>query len=132
METYNQYVVPCGFDEVPPVEPTIGVLGGCLCFSYSYKETDFVIWQMKKFGDGDSWTQFVKISYQNLQVDYDYSDENTKYCFVLMPLFLSEDGDTLILSCSQELEAILYNWRDNRVQRTKITPTPMPRIMLKA
>jgi len=37
-ETYNQYVLPRGVDEVPPNSPAIGVLGGCLCFSYSHRE----------------------------------------------------------------------------------------------
>ncbi|XP_058741968.1 F-box/kelch-repeat protein At3g23880-like [Vicia villosa] len=119
-EMYKQYVVPYGFDEVPPTEPTIGVLGGCLCFSYSFKETDFVIWQMKKFGVEDSWTQFVKISYYNLQIDYDYSDETTKYKFQLIPLLLLEDDDTIMLRSTQEPQAILYNWRDNRVKRIKV------------
>ena len=53
-ETYNQYLLPRGFDKVPPAEPNLGVLGDCLCFSYSYKETDFIIWQMKKFGVEES------------------------------------------------------------------------------
>ncbi|XP_024626772.1 F-box/kelch-repeat protein At3g23880 [Medicago truncatula] len=116
-ETYNQYLLP--LDEVPSAEPTVGVLGGCLCFSYAYKETDFVIWQMKKFGDEDSWSQFLRISYQNLLIDYDIFDTY----FRLVPLLLSKDGDTLILKSSQEFEAIIYHWKDNRVQRTKITPS---------
>jgi len=65
-ETYNQYLLPRGFDEVPPAIPTIGVLGDRLCFSYCYKEIEFVIWEMKKFGVEDSWTPFLKISYHNL------------------------------------------------------------------
>jgi len=117
-ETYNQYLLPRSFEEVPSA-PTVGVLGGCLCFSYSYKETDLVIWQMKKFGVEDSWSQFLKISYKNLQIDYDIFDTY----FRLVPLFLSKDGDTLILKSSQEFEAIIYHWKDNRVQRTKITPS---------
>lgn len=32
-ETYRQYKLPCGFDELPPAAPIVGVLGGCLCFS---------------------------------------------------------------------------------------------------
>jgi F-box interacting protein len=36
-ETYNQYTVPRGVDEGLPNSPTIGVLGGCLCFSYSHR-----------------------------------------------------------------------------------------------
>ncbi|CAL5192734.1 unnamed protein product [Lathyrus oleraceus] len=118
-ETYNQYRLPRDFDEVPPSDPTIGVLGGFLCFSYSYKNTDFVIWRMKKFGVEDSWTQFLKINYQNLQTGYDINDF-TKYYFHLMPLLLSKDGDTLVLKIKNEDQAILYNLRDNRVKRTKI------------
>ncbi|CAK8542447.1 unnamed protein product [Lathyrus sativus] len=119
-EMFNQYLLPRGFDEVPPSEPTIGVLGGFLCFSYCYKKSDFVIWQMKKFGVEDSWTQLFKISYQNLQIDYDINDD-TKFYFKLMPLLLSKDGDTLVLKSNKEYQAILYSWRDNRVERTKIS-----------
>ncbi|KAI5428567.1 F-box/kelch-repeat protein At3g23880 [Lathyrus oleraceus] len=120
-ETYNQYLLPRDFDEVPPLAPIVSVLGDCLCFSYCYKETDFVIWKMKKFGVQDSWTQFLKISYYSLQIDYDYSDQNLQYHFELVPLFLSKDGDTLVLKSSQEHQEILYNWRNNRVVRTDIT-----------
>ncbi|XP_050912078.1 F-box/kelch-repeat protein At3g23880 [Lathyrus oleraceus] len=119
-ETYNQYLLPREFDEVPPIAPVIGVLGDCLCFSYRYKETDLIIWQMKKFGVQDSWTQFLKISCHSLQIDYDYS-EYMKYHFDLVPLFLSKDGDTLILNNIQEDHKILYNWRNNSVVRTNIT-----------
>ncbi|XP_058741963.1 F-box/kelch-repeat protein At3g23880-like [Vicia villosa] len=121
-ETYNQYLLPLDFDEVPSAQPIISVLGGCLCFSYSYKETDIVIWQMKKFGVEDSWTQFLKVSYQNLQIDYDLSGY-MKYHFQLIPLLLFEDCDTLMLRSSQNFEAILYNWRDNRVKQIKVTTT---------
>ncbi|CAK8542443.1 unnamed protein product [Lathyrus sativus] len=121
-ETFRQYLLPSGFDQVPPTEPNVGVLGGCLSFSYCYMETHFIIWQMKKFGVQDSWTQFLKISYHNLQVNYDYSDDGYMYIFDIVPMILSEDGDTLILRCSQEIsQAILYNWRNNRVERTNIT-----------
>jgi len=97
------------------------VLEDCLCFSYCYKETDFIVWKMKKFGVEDSWTRFLRISYHSLQIDYDYSFEYTKYKFQLVPLLLSEDGDTLIMKCSQEHQAILYNRRYNTVERTNIT-----------
>ncbi|XP_058741972.1 F-box/kelch-repeat protein At3g23880-like [Vicia villosa] len=119
-ETYNLYPMPHGFDEVPPREPMVGLLGGCLCFSYSYKETDFVIWKMKKFGVEDSWFQFLKISYQQLQIDHNFSVDWRKEYFELVPLLLSEDGDTLVLKSNEENQAILYNWRHNRVQRTKV------------
>lgn len=120
-ETYNQYLLPRGFEEVPPTEPTVGVLGDCLCFSYSYKKTDFVLWQMKKFGVEESWTPFLKVSYQNLQIDYNFSDDEMKYRFPLVPLLLSDDDDTLLLKSSQDYQAILYNLRDKRVERTKMT-----------
>ncbi|XP_058739921.1 F-box/kelch-repeat protein At3g23880-like [Vicia villosa] len=120
-ETYNQYLLPPDFDEVPPIAPIVSVLGDCLCFSYCYEETDFVIWKMEEFGVEDSWTQFLKISYRSLQIDYDYSDEDTKYNFELVPLFLSKDADTLVLKSSHEYQEILYNWRNSRVVRTNIT-----------
>ncbi|XP_058741957.1 F-box/kelch-repeat protein At3g23880-like [Vicia villosa] len=94
-ETYNQYFLPRDFDEVPPATPIVSVLGDCLCFSYCYKETNFVIWKMENFGVDDSWIQFLKISYYSLQIDYDYSNEYIKYSFNFVPRFLSKDGDTL-------------------------------------
>ena len=113
-ESYNQYRLPQGVDEVPPIEPSVSVLGDCLCFSYSYKMTNFIIWQMKEFGVDESWTQFLKISYHDLQSKYDFRFP------LLTPLFLSKDGDTLILRNDKEREAIIYNWRDQRVERTGI------------
>jgi len=38
-----------------------------------------------------------------------------------VPVLLSEEVDTLVLKSNRESEAILYNWRENRVERTKIT-----------
>jgi len=89
--------------------------------SYSYKETDFIIWKMKEFGVEDSWTQFLKISYHDLQLNLDFSDDTLKYYLQFLPLFLSKDGNTLVLHSSQEMEAILYNWRDCSVERTGVT-----------
>jgi hypothetical protein len=36
-------------------------------------------------------------------------------------LFLSKDGDTLVLSFIGESQAILYNWRDRRVERSGVS-----------
>ncbi|XP_058739922.1 F-box/kelch-repeat protein At3g23880-like [Vicia villosa] len=120
-ETYRLYLPPSGFDQVPPYEPNVGVLGECLSFSYCYNQTHLIIWQMKKFGVQDSWIQFLKISYHNLQINYQYSD-GYMYIFNIVPLFLSKDGEALILHCNQELsQDIIYNWRNNRVERTNIT-----------
>ncbi|KAL5072686.1 hypothetical protein RYX36_011670 [Vicia faba] len=110
-ETYSQYRLPHGFDEIPPKKPTIGVLEECLCLCYSYKGTDIVIWQMKKFGVEESWIQFLKISYHVLQLNYDIS---------FLPLFLSPDGDTLVLCSSKNEVAILYNLRDNSMRRIEV------------
>ncbi|XP_045797691.1 F-box/kelch-repeat protein At3g23880-like [Trifolium pratense] len=120
-ETYNQYMLPRRVDGVLSGTPTVSVLGGCLCFSYSYKETDFVIWQMKKFGVEDSWTQFLKISFHNLQVECNFSKPRMMHYFELVPLFLSENGDTLALTSIGDSNAILYNLSDNRVEQTKFT-----------
>ncbi|PNX75445.1 F-box protein, partial [Trifolium pratense] len=60
-ETYNQYKFPRGFDG------------------------------MMEFGVEESWTQFLKISFQNLQLDYDFSSDTLKFDLGLLPLFLSED-----------------------------------------
>jgi hypothetical protein len=98
-----------GFDKVAPAEPELGVLGDCLCFSYSYMETDFIIWHMKKFGVEESWTQFLKISYHGLQLDYDFSSYTLKYPLQFLQLLLSKDGDTLISCTSNKREAIIYS-----------------------
>lgn len=74
---------------------------------------------MKKFGVEHSWTQLLKISYHDLLIDFDISRDDRAY-FQLKPLFLSEDGDTLILKSNHELETILFNRRDNRTKRTEI------------
>ncbi|GAU13867.1 hypothetical protein TSUD_261940 [Trifolium subterraneum] len=120
-ETYNMYKLPRGFAELPLAEPTFGVLGDCLCFSYyAFNQADLIIWQMKTFGDEESWTQFLKISFHNLQLNCDFSHETQKYQFYIRPLFLSKDGDTLVLYSIEETQAILYNWRDRRVKKTGV------------
>ncbi|GAU13868.1 hypothetical protein TSUD_261950 [Trifolium subterraneum] len=121
-ETYNMYKLPRGFAELPPAEPTVGVLGDCLCFSYyAFNQADFIIWQMKTFGDEESWTLFLKISFHDLLLNFDFSDEMLKYHLYIMPLFLSKDGDTLVLHSIGERQAILYNWRDRRVKKTGVS-----------
>ncbi|XP_058732566.1 F-box/kelch-repeat protein At3g23880-like [Vicia villosa] len=119
-ETYNRYLLPQGFDELPPVEPAICVLGECLCFSYFHKVTGIVIWKMKKFGVEESWIQFIKVSYDVLHLHYDFSYGHLQ----LLPLFLSKDGDSLILcsTCNNgdDGRAIIYKWKDNSVQEIRV------------
>lgn len=49
-ETYDQYRLPHDFYDLPPIAPIVNVLGGFLCCSYFYKETNFIIWEMKELG----------------------------------------------------------------------------------
>jgi len=64
-ETYTRLLLPPCCDKLPPLNtPTLTVLMDCLCFTHDFDKTHFVIWQMKEFGVEDSWTHFLKISYQ--------------------------------------------------------------------
>jgi len=62
-------------------------------------------------------TEFLKISYQNLRTKFhDFADlENCQ----LLPLYLSDHSNTLILANNQDRRAIIYNLRDNTATRTK-------------
>lgn len=113
-ETYKQIHLPPSFDEKPYVDPTISVLMNYLCFSYHFEDTHFVIWRMVEFGVEESWTQFLKISYERLHMD--------RYSMgPLVPFYLSKNGETLILANILQDQMILYNLRDNRAARTRIT-----------
>ncbi|CAK8544163.1 unnamed protein product [Lathyrus sativus] len=119
-EKYRQIHLPPSFDEKPYVDPIIGVLMNVLCFSYHFKHTHFIIWKMMEFGVEESWTQFLKISYESLDIDPYYMGRRF-YLIPLVPLYLSENGETLILATSLEDQAILYNIRDNNSVKTRIT-----------
>ncbi|AES79308.1 putative F-box domain-containing protein [Medicago truncatula] len=117
-EAYTKLFPPHGFSEVPFVIPKLSVLNDYLCFFHDFKQTHFVIWQMKEFGFQESWTQLFKISYQNIQSDYNVND----LCRCLLPLYLLEKNDTLLLTRNYifSREPILYNLRDNRAKRINI------------
>jgi F-box interacting protein len=108
-ETYTQFLLPSSFDQVPHFEPTLQVLMDCLCFSHDFNKIEFVIWQMKDFGIQESWIQLFKISYENFDKWVN-----------LLPLYLSENGDTLILTNYDDDEAFIYNRRNNRVKKIGI------------
>ncbi|XP_073221946.1 F-box/kelch-repeat protein At3g23880-like [Cicer arietinum] len=116
-ETYRQLLPPLGFDVVGP---TIAVLMECLYFSYHFERSHFVMWKMTEFGVEESWTQFFKISYQNLQVNT-FGWGVMYLRLFLFPLCFSENGDTLILASNKEKQAILYNLRDGTATRTIVT-----------
>ncbi|CAJ2670114.1 unnamed protein product [Trifolium pratense] len=117
-ETYMKLSPPRGVDEVPHFEPIITVLMDCLCFSHTLNLTHFVIWKMTEFGVEQSWTQFLKISYQNLQVDIRFGQNGELRFYQLIPLCLSENGHTLIFENSVSSQLILYDLRDNRAEVT--------------
>jgi hypothetical protein len=68
-ETFRLLPPPPGFVEVQPVEPSVSVIMDRLCFSYRFKETHFILWNMMEYGVEESWTQFLKISFEDLQID---------------------------------------------------------------
>jgi len=113
-EKYTQLQPPQGFDQVPFLMPKLSVLEDCLCFSHDFEQTHFVIWQMKEFGVEESWTRFLKISYHNLQIDID--DRYDDICCNWLPLCVSEKSGTLLLINRHERQAIIFNWKDNRVE----------------
>lgn len=108
-EAQTQLLPPHGFDPVLTMNADLSVLNDYLCFSHNFKQTHFVIWQMKEFGVEDSWTLFFKISYHILQVDYPLTG--------LLPLCLLVKNDVLLLTNKYKRETILYYPRDNRVQK---------------
>jgi len=118
-ETYTKLLLPQCCHEEPQHVPTLSVLMDCLYFSYDFKKTHFVIWQMKEFGVEESWTRFLKFSYTNLLKDF--KTHETYYPPRLIPLCFSNNGDTLIIAINQPDQVFLYNWKDNRVKRFKST-----------
>ncbi|XP_058761569.1 F-box/kelch-repeat protein At3g06240-like [Vicia villosa] len=114
-ETFTQLMPPENYDNHGGISPNICVMMDSLCFSYD-KETEIFIWQMTKFGDEKSWSQFLKFSYHNVGVDYELGHPYIK----LTPLHLSEDGDTLLLAKDEQDSAILYNRRNNIAKKTRI------------
>ncbi|KAL5057566.1 hypothetical protein RYX36_029170 [Vicia faba] len=106
-ETHTQFLPPQDFDDGSMIDPNLSMLNDCLCFSCDFRLTHLVIWQMKEFRVEDSWTQILKISYNNLQI-YDL--------FPRLPLCLLEKNDTLLLIDKCQSQMIIYTWRDNRAK----------------
>jgi hypothetical protein len=78
---------------------------------------------MEEFGVEDSWVQFLKISYLNLQMDYRPREYEYDYVpgSIVNPLCVSGNGDIVIFAINHQDQVIHYNWRDNRVKRIKST-----------
>ncbi|XP_057457743.1 F-box/kelch-repeat protein At3g23880-like [Lotus japonicus] len=121
-ETYTLLLPPKGLDQVPCVLPRVWVFMDCLCFSHDSNKTHFVIWQMNKFGDAESWVQILKISYQDIPMRRLSPFTHHKECF-LHPLSyayrLFYNGDTLVLAVGRQ--AILYNRSSNTFEQPTTT-----------
>nr|XP_025685760.2 F-box/kelch-repeat protein At3g23880-like [Arachis hypogaea] len=107
-DTHKQILLPKGIDEIPDKEPTLGVWGNSLYLLHNYKNTHFIAWQMKEFGDENSWTQLLKISFHHLGVER------------LLPEFIFENGNIFILRGRHCFELVFYDRRDNSVKRINI------------
>jgi F-box interacting protein len=110
-ETYNQFLLPLGFDEVPFSRPVITVLMDRLCFSYDSNETEFILWQMKEYGVQESWAQLLKISLQYFQIRL-YNDGCRLACLYI-------NGDIVICVNKLHNDAFICNLEDKTVERIK-------------
>ncbi|XLR66885.1 hypothetical protein S83_017557 [Arachis hypogaea] len=111
-DTSKEIPLPKGIDEIPSEEPTLGVWGNSLYLLHDYQNTHFIAWQMKEFGDENSWTQLLKISFHHLGVEW------------LSPRFVFENGNVFMLSGCNSSEEVFYDRRDNSVKRVKFSSNP--------
>ncbi|KAI5440928.1 hypothetical protein KIW84_010409 [Lathyrus oleraceus] len=98
-ETYTHFSFPKGFEE-SVIRPIVCVLMECLCVSHYSKGFDFVIWQMKEFGVGESWMKLLKFDSHGV--------------VNMLPLHVFENGDTMIFASSPN-EITCYNSTENRL-----------------
>ncbi|MED6221882.1 hypothetical protein PIB30_059109 [Stylosanthes scabra] len=112
-ETYKQFGVPAGLDELSEHMPVLGVLRDCLYLSHDYKTSHFVFWQTNEFGNAASWTQLFNVTYQHLQLD-GFSLEQA--CHPLVPMCMSENGDVVVLLSKEDEAVILYDFKNDIVE----------------
>ncbi|XLT41662.1 hypothetical protein HN873_072954 [Arachis hypogaea] len=108
-DTNKQILLPKGIDEIPGQKPTLGVWENSLYLLHDYKNTHLIAWQMKEFGDENSWTQLLKISFHHLGVER-----------LLFPEFIFENGNIFMLRGRHRFEEVFYDRRDNSVKRVNI------------
>ncbi|XLR05805.1 hypothetical protein HN51_060691 [Arachis hypogaea] len=107
-DTHKQILLPKGIDEIPGQKPILGVWRNSLYLLHDYKNTHFIAWQMKEFGDENSWTQLLKISFHHLGVER------------LFPAFIFENGNIFMLIGRHRFEVVFYDRRDNSVKHINI------------
>ncbi|XP_058732193.1 F-box/kelch-repeat protein At3g23880-like [Vicia villosa] len=120
-ESYTQMMLPRGFDKGPKVQANIAVFMNFLCFCRGFERNHFVIWKMQDFGVQESWVQLFKISYQNF-----YSTIGDLFDIQqleMLPVYLSKNSHTLILTKKHKEPAFICDCRDDRVERIRITDT---------
>ena len=111
-ETYKQFLLPSDFDYVPSFQqPDLRVLMDSLCFSHDSDKTGFVLWHMKEYGVQESWTQLLKISYQNLKM------HNILDGYQLACIYVT--GDMVILANTRN-QAFIYNFKEKTIEKIKI------------
>ncbi|XP_016178722.1 F-box/kelch-repeat protein At3g23880-like [Arachis ipaensis] len=108
-DTNKQILLPKGIDEIPREEPSLEVSGNSLYLLHDYKNTHFIAWQMKEFGDENSWTQLLKISFDHLGVE-----------MLLLPELIFENGNIFMFMGRHCFEEVFYDRRDNSVKRVNI------------
>nr|KYP63719.1 F-box/kelch-repeat protein At3g06240 family [Cajanus cajan] len=111
-ETYTQFLLPRMFEGY---DFRLLHLKDCLSLSFvNSNRNRFCIWQMKEFGNQNSWTPLLNLSLrQDLQI-------SSKYLSFVQPLCMFENGCLLVISTTT-LQAILYDGRDNTVKHSKLT-----------
>ncbi|XP_057427594.1 F-box protein CPR1-like [Lotus japonicus] len=107
-EKYTYMLLPEGVTEVPHFQPDLGILGNHMCLFHDRNRTHFVVWKMREYGVRESWTQWMSFSYENLECE--------GFLFRPLPMFLSEDGNILLLALTEDLEFIKYNITDDNVE----------------
>ncbi|MED6219152.1 hypothetical protein PIB30_033172 [Stylosanthes scabra] len=108
-ETYGHFPLPHRVIEnnhyLRNVGPHLCVLGNFLSVCYEDKTTkEWILWQMKEYGDPQSWTVLARIPI-NPQVFYPDRD----HC--LKPLYISGRG--LLLAITSSFRVVLVNLNDD-------------------
>ncbi|XP_045797808.1 F-box protein CPR1-like [Trifolium pratense] len=124
-ETYKQFLLPLGFDEVPFSQLVLRVLMDCLCFSHDSNNTEFILWKMKEYGVQESWTQVFKISYQNLAMQLpirllvEPPMLNIRYGHRYQLMCLYINADIVIFASKHCKKSFIYNLKDKTVVKIK-------------
>jgi len=115
-ETYSQILPPTSSEHVI-IWGNVCVLMDSLCFYDNFNGTDLVIWQLTEFGDEKSWTQFLKFSHHNYPMHNDFVGNPVSK---LKPLYISQNGNILVLKSNLIDGEIVYNRRTNKGKKIRI------------